>query len=94
MALHRSFHAQANPTQPAWAVRGLLGQLVAAVDRIRPVAVVIGFDDPERSVRRETWPQYKANRVDTQVFRSRANKAAAATRHLDQVNIVAAVVSS
>ncbi|SHG81172.1 DNA polymerase-1 [Jatrophihabitans endophyticus] len=60
--VHRSFHAQAHTGEPAWAVRGLLTQLVAAVDRIRPVGVVVGFDDPERSLRRERWPQYKANR--------------------------------
>ncbi len=60
--IHRAFHAQAEPTSPLWAVRGLLGQLVAAVDRIRPDAVVVGFDDPDRSWRREQWPFYKANR--------------------------------
>lgn len=60
--VHRSFHAQADSGQPAWAVRGLLTQLVAAVDRIRPAAVVIGFDDPASSLRREQWPQYKAHR--------------------------------
>ncbi len=62
--VHRSFHAQADSGQAAWAVRGLLSQLVAAVDRIRPCAVVIGFDDPHRSVRRERWPTYKANRPE------------------------------
>jgi len=62
--VHRSFHSQAHPTQPDWAVRGLLGQLVAAVDRIRPSAVVIGFDDPCGSARRERWPAYKAHRVE------------------------------
>ena len=61
--IHRSYHAQAEPTSPLWAVRGLLGQLVAAVDRIRPDAVVVGFDDPDRSWRREKWPFYKANRA-------------------------------
>jgi 5'-3' exonuclease len=60
--VHRSFHAQAHSGQPAWAVRGLLTQLVAAVDRIRPDAVVIGFDDAQSSRRRELWPGYKANR--------------------------------
>jgi DNA polymerase-1 len=60
--VHRSFHANGATGQPAWAVRGLLSQLVAAVDRIRPTAVVVGFDDPDRSVRRERWPSYKANR--------------------------------
>lgn len=61
--VHRSFHAQAHPSQPAWAVRGLLSQLVAAVDRIRPAAVIVGFDDVKRSLRRERWPHYKANRT-------------------------------
>ncbi|MEO6886787.1 MAG: 5'-3' exonuclease H3TH domain-containing protein [Jatrophihabitantaceae bacterium] len=60
--VHRSFHAQTNSAQPAWAVRGLLSQLVAAVDRVRPTSVVIGFDDSCCSVRRERWSQYKANR--------------------------------
>lgn len=68
--VHRSFHALASTGmrsslgEPMWAVRGLLTQLVAAVDRIGPAAVVVGFDDPDRSVRRARWPQYKANRGD------------------------------
>lgn len=68
--VHRSFHALASTGlrsplgEPMWAVRGLLTQLVAAVDRIAPAAVVVGFDDPENSLRRTKWPQYKANRAD------------------------------
>lgn len=68
--VHRSYHAQAGTGlrnaagDPIWAVRGLLTQLVAAVERIGPDAVVVGFDDPDVSWRRENWPQYKANRVD------------------------------
>jgi len=67
--VHRSFHAQARTAtpgelRPSWAVRGLLTQLVAAVDRVQPSAVVVGFDDPDRSLRRERWPQYKANRTE------------------------------
>lgn len=62
--VHRSYHAQAHTGQPSWAVRGLLTQLVAAVERIRPVAVVVGFDDPDSSLRRERWPSYKANRIE------------------------------
>jgi 5'-3' exonuclease len=68
--LHRSFHAQASTGlrdasgRPMWAVRGLLSQLVAAVDRIRPEAVIIGFDDPAASTRRARWPQYKATRTE------------------------------
>jgi DNA polymerase-1 len=45
-----------------WAVRGLLSQLVAAVDRVCADAVVVGFDDRGRSVRKERWPTYKAHR--------------------------------
>lgn len=62
--VHRSFHAMASTDQPMWAVRGLLSQLVAAVDRVRPVAVVVGFDDAGRSHRRDRWPRYKANRTE------------------------------
>lgn len=66
--VHRCFHAQARngfrsaDGQPRWAVRGLLSQIVAAADRVAPDAVVVGFDDPDSSVRRERWPQYKAHR--------------------------------
>ena len=35
-----------------------------AVERIRPTVVIVGFDDAYRSVRRETWPTYKANRTE------------------------------
>lgn len=68
--VHRAYHSQARTGfrsgegQPRWAVRGLLSQLVAAVDRVGPDAVVVGFDDPEASLRRETWPTYKAHRTD------------------------------
>jgi DNA polymerase-1 len=62
--VHRSYHSQAHTGQPNWAVRGLLTQLVAAVDRIRPVCVVVGFDDPDASVRRDRWPSYKAQRTE------------------------------
>lgn len=68
--LHRAFHASARSGfrdaagRPAWAVRGLLSQLVAAVDRAMADAVVVGFDDPAASVRRERWPTYKAHRTE------------------------------
>jgi len=68
--VHRSYHAQASTGlrsadgEPRWAVRGLLTQLVAAVERIGPVAVLVGFDDPDRSVRRDRWPSYKAGRSE------------------------------
>ena len=66
--LHRSFHASARSAfhtpdgRPMWAVRGLLSQLVAAVDRVCADAVVVGFDDRSHSVRKEQWPTYKAHR--------------------------------
>jgi len=68
--VHRAFHSQARTGfrsvrgRPMWAVRGLLSQLVAAVERVGPDAVVVGFDDPEASVRRERWPTYKAHRSE------------------------------
>jgi len=68
--VHRSFHSQARTEQrtadgrPTWAVRGLLTQLVAAVERVRPTAIVVGFDDCNSSWRREQWPTYKANRTE------------------------------
>ena len=68
--VHRAFHSQARTGartadgRPIWAVRGLLSQLVAAVERVGPDRVVVGFDDPAASVRRERWPQYKAQRAE------------------------------
>ncbi len=68
--VHRSFHALAgtglrnDAGAPIWAVRGLLSQLVMAVDRLQPQAVIVGFDDGETSIRRASWPQYKAQRTD------------------------------
>jgi len=67
--LHRSFHASARTGfrtadgRPMWAVRGLLSQLVAAVDRVCADAVVVGFDDRSASIRKDRWPSYKAHRV-------------------------------
>jgi 5'-3' exonuclease len=66
--VHRSFHAQASTGlrtaegRPMWAVRGLVSQLLAAVDRLGPTSVVIGFDDANHSIRKDRWPQYKASR--------------------------------
>lgn len=66
--VHRAFHSQARTGfrsgdgRPLWAVRGLLSQLVAAADRVAPDAIVVGFDDPAVSLRRQRWPGYKAQR--------------------------------
>jgi 5'-3' exonuclease len=68
--VHRAYHAQAgtgfrsSDGRPMWAVRGLVGQLLAAIERVNPWVVVVGFDDPDVSVRRDRWPHYKATRVD------------------------------
>jgi len=67
--VHRSFHAHAHTGArspdgaPVWAVRGFLGQLVRAVQRVGARAVVVGFDDHTRNVRKERWPEYKATRI-------------------------------
>ena len=67
--LHRAFHDSARSGfrtpdgRPGWAVRGLLAQLLAAVDRACADAVVVGFDDRSSSIRRERWPVYKAHRL-------------------------------
>jgi 5'-3' exonuclease len=67
--LHRAFHASASTMYrtpdgvQGWAVRGLLSQLVAAVDRVCADVVVVGFDDRGRSSRKERWPTYKAHRA-------------------------------
>ncbi len=66
--LHRCFHAMAHTGfrtadgRPGWAIKGLLSQLCAAVDRACADAVVVGFDDRSASVRRDRWPTYKAHR--------------------------------
>ena len=68
--VHRSFHAQASTGtrtadgRPIWAVRGLLSQLVAAVERLDPDVVVVGFDDPDHSWRKQEWPGYKGTRSE------------------------------
>src|SRR4051812_1025070 len=67
--LHRSFHAQARTMYrtpdgaQGWAIRGLLSQLVAAVDRVCADVVVVGFDDRVNSSRKRRWPSYKAQRA-------------------------------
>lgn len=66
--LHRCFHASARTGfrtadgRAGWAIRGFLSMLGAAVDRSCADAVVVGFDDPAASVRRDRWPTYKAHR--------------------------------
>lgn len=68
--IHRSYHARAHTGhrlddgRPGWAVQGLLSQLAAAAERSCAQFVVVGFDDPVASRRREQWPSYKAQRPE------------------------------
>lgn len=68
--LHRAFHSgartgfRAADGRPLWAIQGLLNQIVIAADRSCADAIVVGFDDPDVSVRRATWPDYKAQRPE------------------------------
>ncbi len=93
--LHRSFHATARSGfrtpdgRAMWAVRGLLSQLSAAVDRVCADAVVVGFDDPQESVRRDRWPSYKAQRLPKP--RTLEDQLDAAVQVLRELGIVVAV---
>jgi DNA polymerase-1 len=66
--LHRAYHAGASGRlldtgdRPVWALRGLVGYLARAAARLRPDAVLVGFDCPDRSVRKVDYPLYKAHR--------------------------------
>ncbi|MFI2751945.1 5'-3' exonuclease H3TH domain-containing protein [Cellulomonas sp. P22] len=66
--VHRSFHAlfgtglTTRDGRPTWAVKGFVSQLLGAVERVGADAVVVGFDDHTRSVRKDAHPHYKATR--------------------------------
>jgi 5'-3' exonuclease len=66
--VHRAYHAAATGEhvdpggRPVWAVHGLVGYLARAAARLRPDAVLIGFDCPDTSARRDDFPGYKAHR--------------------------------
>lgn len=68
--LHRAYHAAATgklldaDERPVWALKGLVGYVARASARLRPDAVVVGFDCAESSVRKADYPQYKAHRVE------------------------------
>lgn len=67
--LHRAYHAheqsgQRTPDgQPCWAVNGVWSQLLAAVNRVDPAAILVAFDDPAVNQRRQVHPAYKAHRA-------------------------------
>lgn len=55
---HRAFHAYPLPE----VLRGFCALLAAVADRVGADGTLVGFDCPQRSVRRERWPAYKAQR--------------------------------
>ncbi|KAA1426536.1 5'-3' exonuclease [Nocardioides antri] len=73
--LHRHHHARAHTRitdrsgRPAWALHGMLRQIIEAIEGFAPDAVVFGLDDRTASVRRDAYPDYKAGRSqkDTQL---------------------------
>src|SRR5882672_2819619 len=66
--LHRAYHAAATGRlldqdgQPVWALKGLIGYIARAAARLRPDALLIGFDCPDDSARKLDYPAYKAHR--------------------------------
>ena len=67
--LHRNHHARAESAlldrggRPAWALHGMLRQILEVIDQFAPDAVVFGLDDRSFSVRTEAYPAYKAGRA-------------------------------
>lgn len=47
-----------------WAVYGFCALLVGIIDKVAPDALIVGFDDPNGSLRRDRYADYKAQRSD------------------------------
>lgn len=68
--LHRNHHARAESglrdlgDRPAWALHGMVRQILEAIDQFAPDAVLFGLDDRESSVRADAYPAYKAGRAE------------------------------
>src|SRR5690606_25263938 len=68
--LHRAYHAAATGElldrdgRPVWAIKGLIGYVARAAARLRPDAVLIGFDCPDEAVRTLDYQAYKAHRSE------------------------------
>ncbi|MET3962718.1 5'-3' exonuclease [Marmoricola sp. OAE513] len=68
--LHRNHHARAytqvtdRSGRPAWALRGMLRQIIEAIDSFAPDAVLFGLDDRTYSERAALYPDYKAGRAE------------------------------
>ncbi len=67
--LHRNHHARVQSGirdrggRPAWALHGMLRQILEAIDQFAPDAVLFGLDDRRTSVRETRYPAYKAGRA-------------------------------
>ena len=67
--LHRNHHARVGSAlvdkagRPAWALHGMLRQILEAIDQFAPDAVLFGLDDRVSSVRETAYPAYKAGRA-------------------------------
>lgn len=68
--LHRNHHARAHTRhrdrggRPAWALHGMLRQIIESIDAFAPDAVIFGLDDRTASYRRDMYPGYKAGRAE------------------------------
>lgn len=68
--LHRNHHARAHTRildrsgRPAWALHGMLRQIIESIDGFAPDAVIFGLDDRTSSKRRDEYPDYKAGRAE------------------------------
>ncbi len=68
--LHRNHHARVRSGlldrggRPAWALHGMLRQILDAIDQFAPDAVLFGLDDRRTSVREQAYPAYKAGRAE------------------------------
>lgn len=65
--LHRAFHSGDSRLvddagRPMWAIHGLVLYVGRVAARLRPDAVVVGFDCPDSSFRKSDYPDYKAQR--------------------------------
>ncbi len=68
--LHRNHHARADSGlrdrggRAAWALHGMLRQILEAVETFAPELVLFGLDDRTASVRSQRYPDYKAGRAE------------------------------
>jgi len=68
--LHRNHHARTHTRitdrsgRPAWALHGMLRQIIEAIVGFAPDAVIFRLDDRTASVRRDFDPGYKAGRAE------------------------------